>query len=134
MAVYHRLTVKELISLSPGFDWEKFFDGVGVPGIQSLDVSVPPFIRAMESVIVQSSLDDIKSYLTATLVTDRSIILPSKFQEETFDFYGRILSGAKEMRARWKRCTDQTDNALPDALGQRFVEKTLGEEGHEAHA
>jgi endothelin-converting enzyme/putative endopeptidase len=33
------------------------------------------------------------------------------------------------MRARWKRCTDQTDNVLPDALGQRFVEKTLGEEG-----
>jgi putative endopeptidase len=129
MAVYHRLTVKELISLSPGFDWEKFFEGVGAPGIQSLDVSVPPFIRAMESVIVQSSLDDIKSYLTASLLTDRSIILPSKFQEETFDFYGRILSGAKEMRARWKRCTDQTDNLLPDALGQRFVEKTLGEEG-----
>jgi len=129
IAVYHRLTVKELISLSPGFDWEKFFEGVGVPGVQSLDVSVPPFVRAMESVIVQSSLDDIKSYLTATLVTDHSIILPSKFQEETFDFYGRILSGAKEMRARWKRCTDQTDNSLPDALGQRFVEKTLGEEG-----
>jgi putative endopeptidase len=133
MAVYHRLTVKELISLSPGFDWESFFAGVGVPGIESpnasLDVSVPPFIRAMESVIVESSLDDIKSYLTATLVTDRSIILPTKFQEETFDFYGHILSGAKEMRARWKRCTDQTDNALPDALGQRFVEKTLGEEG-----
>jgi endothelin-converting enzyme/putative endopeptidase len=129
MAVYHRLTVKELISLSPGFDWEKFFEGVGVPSIQSLDVAVPPFVRAMESVIVQSSLDDIKSYLTVTLVTDRSIILPAKFQEETFDFYGRILSGAKEMRARWKRCTDQTDNSLPDALGQRFVEKTLGEEG-----
>jgi putative endopeptidase len=128
-AVYHRLAVKELISLSPGFDWEKFFEGVGVPGIQSLDVSVPPFIRAMESVIVQTSLEDIKSYLTSTLLTDRSIILPTKFQEETFDFYGRILSGAKEMRARWKRCTDQTDTALPDALGQRFVEKTLGEEG-----
>jgi putative endopeptidase len=128
-AVYHRLTVKELISLSPGFDWENFFSGVGAPGIQSLDVSVPPFIRAMESVIVQTSLDDIKSYLTATLITDRSLILPTKFQEETFDFYGRILSGAKEMRARWKRCTDSTDNSLPDALGKQFVEKTLGEEG-----
>lgn len=128
-AVYHRLTVKELISLSPGFDWEKFFEAVGVPGIQSLDVSVPPFIRAMESVIVETSLDDIKSYLTATLLKDRSIILPARFQEETFDFYGRILSGAKELRARWKRCTDQTDAALPDALGKLFIEKTLGPEG-----
>ena len=128
-AVYHRLTVKELISLAPDFDWEKFFEGVGVPGIKSLDVSIPPFMRAMESVIVESSLDDLKSYLTVTLLTDRSLILPTKYQEETFDFYGRTLAGAKEMRARWKRCTDSTDNALPDALGERFVEKTLGEEG-----
>jgi len=128
-AVYHRLTIQELISLSPGFDWEKFFEGVGVAGLKTLDVSVPPFIRAVESVIVESSLDDIKSYLTATLLTDRSMILPTKFQEETFNFYGRTLSGAKEMRPRWKRCTDQTDAALPDALGQRFIEKTLGAEG-----
>jgi putative endopeptidase len=128
-AVYHRLTVKELISLSPGFDWESFFSGVGAPGIQSLDVSVPPFVRAMESVIVETSLDDIKSYLTTTLLTDRSIVLPAKFQEETFNFFGHTLSGAKEMRARWKRCTDLTDNSLPDALGKQFVEKTLGEEG-----
>ncbi len=33
------------------------------------------------------------------------------------------------MRARWKRCVDQVDSQLSDALGQKFVDKTLGEEG-----
>jgi endothelin-converting enzyme/putative endopeptidase len=51
------------------------------------------------------------------------------FEREFFDFFGRNLGGAKEMRARWKRCTDQVDNQLPDALGRMFVEKTLGDEG-----
>src|SRR4029077_10092350 len=37
--------------------------------------------------------------------------------------------GTKEMRARWKRCVDLTDSQLPDALGRKFVEQTLGPEG-----
>ena len=60
--VYHKLTVKELVSLSPTFDWPRFFEAVGAPPIESLNVDVPPFIRAMESVLVQSSLDDLKTY------------------------------------------------------------------------
>ena len=56
-------------------------------------------------------------------------MLPASFSEEDFKFYGKILTGQKEIRARWKRCVDATDNLLPDALGRTFVEKTLGEEG-----
>ena len=33
------------------------------------------------------------------------------------------------MRPRWKRCVDLTDEQLPDALGRKFVETTLGAEG-----
>ncbi len=127
--VYHKLSVKELISLAPGFDWQKFFDATGAPAFESLDVSVPPFVRAMESVIVESSLDDLKTYLTWNLLIGSRGNLPTAFEREFFDFFGRNLGGAKEMRARWKRCTDQVDNQLPDALGRMFVEKTLGEEG-----
>ena len=66
--VYHKLTVKELTSLAPEFDWPKFFAGVGAPPIESLNVDVPAFIRAMESVLVQTSLDDLKTYLTWNLL------------------------------------------------------------------
>lgn len=127
--VYHKLTVKELISLAPTFDWAKFFEGVGSPALQSLNVDVPPFVRAMESLLVQSSLDDLKTYLAWHLAHDSSDVLPLKFQQETFEFYGKTLAGRKEMQARWKRCVDQVDGQLSDALGQKFVEKTLGEDG-----
>jgi putative endopeptidase len=127
--VYHKMTVKELISLGPTFDWVKFFEGTGAPPIASLNVDFPPFIRALESLLVQTSLDDIKTYLAWHLVHDSTIMLPMSFQQETFDFYGKTLNGAKEMRARWKRCVDMTDGQLPDALGEKFIEKTLGEEG-----
>ncbi len=51
------------------------------------------------------------------------------FEQESFNFYGKILRGTKEMRPRWKRCVDLTDQQLPDALGRKFVETTLGAEG-----
>src|SRR6202023_1352724 len=127
--VYHKLSMKELISLSPGFDWQKFFDGVGAPAFDSLDVSVPPFVRAMESAIVESSVDDLKAYLTWHYLLGQRGNLPSAFEREFFEFYGKTISGAKEVRARWTRCTDQVDGQLPDALGRKFIEKTLGEEG-----
>jgi putative endopeptidase len=127
--VYHKMTVKELSSLGPTFDWPRFFEDTGAPRIESLNVDFPPFIRAMESVLVQTSLDDLKTYLAWHLVHDSAPVLPTSFVEENFNFYGRTLSGTKEMRARWKRCVDQVDGQLPDALSQKFVEKTLGEEG-----
>ncbi len=121
--------MKELISLGPTFDWQKFFEGAGAPALSSLNVDVPPFIRAMESILVQTSLDDLKTYLSWQLMHDSSGVLPQSFQQESFDFFGKTLAGAKEMRARWKRCVDQVDSQLSDALGQKFVDKTLGEEG-----
>ncbi|HTS75976.1 MAG TPA: M13 family metallopeptidase [Bryobacteraceae bacterium] len=127
--MYHKLGVKELVSLGPAFDWPNFFIAAGSPSFDSLNVDVPAFIEAMNSVLNSTSLDDLKSYLTATLATDLSSELPTRFQQENFDFFRKTLSGAKEIEARWKRCVDEVDRNLPDALGRKFVEKTLGEEG-----
>ena len=127
--IYHKLTTKELISLAPTIDWPKFFEGAGAPPIESLNVDVPSFMRTLEAVLVKTSLDDLKSYLAWHLLRDSSSVLPASFQEESFEFYGKTLAGAKAMRPRWKRCVDRVDRDLGDALGQKFVEKTLGEEG-----
>jgi len=127
--VYHKLTVAELSALAPAFDWVKFFESLGAPAIESLNVSVPDFARTMNTVLEQQPLEDLKTYLTWDLVRDNSQFLPASFQQASFDFYEKTLRGAKEMRARWKRCVDLTDQQLPDALGKTFVEKTLGETG-----
>src|SRR5262249_6016089 len=61
--VYHKMTVKELEELAPEFDWARFFKAVGAPPIENLDVSVPPFEKALNGVIEKSTLDDLKTYL-----------------------------------------------------------------------
>ena len=110
------------------FDWVKFFR-TWAPPIQSLNVYVPDFFRAMDGVLKQQPMEDLKTYLTWNLIHANILFLPAAFQQTTFNFYDKTLRGAKEMRARWKRCVDITDQQLPDALGKTFVDKTLGDAG-----
>jgi endothelin-converting enzyme/putative endopeptidase len=127
--LYHKMTLRELDALGSGFAWARFFKEAGAPSLQSLNVDVPDFIKGMNAAIASASIGDLKAYLTWNLVRDSANALSLPFEEESFNFYGKVLRGAKEMRPRWKRCVDLTDQQLPDALGRKFVETTLGAEG-----
>ena len=127
--LYHPMTLREIEASSPDFGWEKFFTGIGAPKMARLNADVPEFLKSMNSVLAKSSLDDLKAYITWNVLRETAPMLPTAFEEESFNFFSKTLQGAKEMRPRWKRCVSQTDSQLPDALGRRFVETTLGEEG-----
>ena len=127
--LYHKKTLKELDDLGSGIAWAKFFRAVGAPRFQALNVDVPEFIQAVNMAVASHSLEDLKAYLTWNLVRESANALALPFEQESFNFYGKTLRGAKEMRPRWKRCVDLTDQQLPDALGRKFVETTLGAEG-----
>jgi endothelin-converting enzyme/putative endopeptidase len=129
--IYHKYTVPELISLSPGIDWRKFFTGMGLPGLESLNVYYPPFVRQIESVTVQNTLDDLKTYVSWHVMTSSAEMLSHPLVEEDWSFFAKTLRGAEQMRPRWKRCVDHTDNLLGDALGQKYVDQTFGVEGKE---
>ncbi len=127
--VYHKLGVGELESLAPAFRWPQYFAGTGAPAFQSLNVAWPDFFQAMSAEIQSASLDDWKTYLIWHTLHSHARILPAAFVEENFNFYGKVLTGTTEMRVRWKRCVDYTDQELGEALGKKYVERTFGAEG-----
>ena len=49
-------------------------------------------------------------------------MLPKAFVDEQFDFFGKTLTGATELRPRWKRCVRFTNSDLGEALGKAYVE------------
>ena len=89
----------------------------------------PTSSRQWTRQIQKTSLDDWKIYLAWHLLHSEAPLLPTAFVKENFNFYGKTLTGAKEMRPRWKRCVDFTDSQLGEALGRKFVERTFGAEG-----
>ncbi len=127
--VYHKMTRQELEALGSGFQWNDYFRDTGAPAFQSMNVSWPDFIKGMDEEVQKTPLDDWKTYLTWHLLHSEARILPTPFAEENFNFYGKTLTGATQMRPRWKRCVDFTDSQLGEALGQKYVERTFGAEG-----
>jgi putative endopeptidase len=130
--VYHKMPRRELItSLNPSFAWPKYLSETSTPPIETLNVAVPDFLTRLDFLIKNTSLDDWKAYLTWHLVHSQAALLPTPFVNENFNFYGKTLTGAKELRPRWKRCVSFVDGDLGEALGQKYVERTLGAEGKE---
>jgi putative endopeptidase len=129
--IYHPMQRGDVAKLAPVFSWEQYYIGTKAPPFQEIVVSHPEFFKAVDRLIQTAPLDDWKIYLDWHLIHSSAVLLPSAFLKENFDFYGRTLTGAKEMRPRWKRCVEFTDNQLGEALGRKYVEKTFGAEGKE---
>jgi endothelin-converting enzyme/putative endopeptidase len=122
---FHKMSVKELVALSPSIDWPKYFAGMGAPHFADLDVSVPDFFKSVDAVLRNSSLADLKSYLRWHLVHSEAPFLARAFVDENFHFFGQTLTGAGELQPRWKRCVQAVDNNLGFALGQEYVEQAF---------
>jgi putative endopeptidase len=127
--LYHKMTTKELASLSPAFSWEAFFKESGAPAFPSLNVIVPDFVKGMNAVIERTDVASLKTYLRWHVLSANAPLLSKPFVDQNFDFYGKTMTGAAEIQPRWKRCVQAVDGDLGDALGERYVALTFGAEG-----
>jgi putative endopeptidase len=118
--VYHLMKVAELNAISPSFEVKRYLAGIK-----------PEFVKNLSKVIDATSLDDLKTYMKWQYLNDSAAMLPQAFVEENFAFFRKELLGAKQLRPRWNRCVLATDAALGEALGQKYVEITFGQQGKE---
>jgi putative endopeptidase len=127
--VDHMTKKAELLALTPGFGWDAYFAGVAAPPMAELNVTWPDFFKGLQAVVADTDLGALKSYLRWQTLRASAPLLPAAFVNENFAFYGKTLTGAKELRPRWKRCVQLVDAHLGEALGERYVEATFGAEG-----
>ena len=123
VANYNKMELAQLKQLAPDVAWEAYFAARGLTNLASLNVAQPDFFKAASSLLTTVPLADWKTYLRWQLINSAAPYLSSRFETENFNFYGRTLTGAKEMLPRWRRCVAATDNALGEALGEVYVQK-----------
>jgi endothelin-converting enzyme/putative endopeptidase len=121
-ATDHRTTFENLRKLAPSVDWSGYFQNAGLPH-GDLNVQEPKFLQEVDRQMREVSLADWKTYLKWHLLDSSAPFLAAPFVEEHFNFQGRYLNGAKEMKPRWKRCVESEDALLGEALGKKYVEK-----------
>jgi len=119
--IYHMETLTAFAAGAPAIDAADYVRDIGSPAIQQLNVVSPEFFAAIGKTIGDTSLDTIRAYLRVHLADSFSMDLPTAFDEEHFNFYGRELEGTPEQQARWKRCVHATDASLGEDLGKFYV-------------
>jgi putative endopeptidase len=92
-----------------------------------LIVGQPEFFAGLESALSSATLPTLRDYLRIRLIDAYAPYLSTAFDTEHFDFYGRVLSGQKEQRPRWKRALDAQNEALGMVLGRIFVKEYFPE-------
>ncbi|MGB7172550.1 MAG: M13 family metallopeptidase [Candidatus Acidiferrales bacterium] len=129
---YHKMDIAQFQSMTPDFSWSAYLEDIGYPGVKEVNVGQPDFFKSLNDQLTSTSLSDWKIYLRWHLVNAAAPALSSKFVDENFDFFGKTLTGAKELQPRWKRCVQMTDRELGEALGQKYVEKAFPPEAKAA--
>ncbi len=123
--ISHPMKRQELQALTPAFQWDAYLKDLGLASLGDINVTEPKFFQEVNGLIGTASLDDIKTYLRFHLANDVAPSLSTPFVRASFDFYGTYLNGAKELSPRWKRCVEDIDRDLGEALGEVFVRRVF---------
>jgi len=118
---YNKLTTAELVTLSPAFNWNRYFADLGVGDPGSINVNQPIFVKEISNMLKSVPVEDWKVYLKWNLINETASYLSSNFEQASFDFYSKAMTGTEVMRPRWKRVLGVTSSALSEALGQLYV-------------
>lgn len=128
---YHKLLVSELDNQVAPFAWNIYFDELGAAGIDSLNVSQIEPVKAAIAIIERDPIEVLKDYLSWKVINSAANYLSDDFVNANFEFYGRTMSGSKELRPRWRRTIDAVNGAMGEAVGQLYVEKYFPAEAKE---
>jgi putative endopeptidase len=125
---YNKMTVVDLEMQFGNILWENYFKQVGVKDIQNVIVSQPNFLKVASEQLKTISIDEWKVYLKWRLIDTYASELSSDFVNQNFDFYGKTLSGTKEMKPRWKRALSKINGNIGQLLGKAFVDRHFSKE------
>ena len=125
-ANYHKMTYTQLISDFPGIDWGNVFLASGFPAFDYVDVGQPEPIHAVEKILAETPLDDLKTYAEAKVISGATSKLSDDFRKASFELR-KAMVGSKQDQPRWKRAVAVVSDRLGEAIGKMYVEKYFPE-------
>jgi putative endopeptidase len=122
---YNKMDRTQVKALMPAFDWELYLTDGQIPSIvlDSVIVQQPSFFEGLGSILASFDPDTWKAWLKWHIISGAAPYLSDEFAQESFDFFGKTLSGTPELRERWKRAVSMIEGSLGEAVGKVYVQK-----------
>ncbi len=121
-AIYHMMTVAEVDKAYPNFAISRYLTDRGQESIKSLNLAMPEFFKAANSLMTEVSLEQWKIYLKWHLIDAYSSYLSKPFVDQNFKM-ATALTGTEKLLPRWKRVVNTENGALGFAIGKMYVDK-----------
>jgi putative endopeptidase len=119
----HPWTRAELEQQAPGMDWGAFLRAAALDGQPRFIVWQPTALTGLAALVKREPVATWKDYLAARALDRAAPFLTKAFADESFAFYGTVLTGTPQQRARWKRGLGVVDVALGEAVGRIYVQR-----------
>jgi putative endopeptidase len=121
--LYNIRTLDQLQADYPAINWKQYFNLMGTPTVEWVILTEPKVMAVANDLMTNLKEQQMRDYMAGLLITGASSYLSDDFGETSFDFYGRMLSGQKERKPRWKRALGLPNGLLGEAVGEVYVSK-----------
>jgi endothelin-converting enzyme/putative endopeptidase len=120
---YNPMTLPELQKMVPAVNWVDYFSGLGFKKIDTIIVSQPRYMLALQTIFSGDKLEECKQYMRWCLLGRTAGQLSNKISDANFDFYGKTLNGTKKRRPLEERALQTVNGSIGEALGKLYVDK-----------
>lgn len=119
--ILNTYSLEKLSEATPDFDVAAV--AAAHTGDEKMSVSVDnlSFFDTMASLVAVTPLDTLRAYVRIRLVASITAYLPKRFDETSFEFYGKTLGGQKEQKERWKRVLGTATVSIRDQISRLYV-------------
>lgn len=128
---YNPTAIADLKKNTPSIQWEKYFAGIGITKLDTVNVAQPRYMTALEKTFTEKKVEAWKEYLKWSLLNRTASTLSTDIENANFDFYGKTLTGALKQRPREEVALQVINGATGEALGKLYVEKLFPAEAKE---
>lgn len=125
---YNPMTVADLQKLTPAINWNAYLSGIGIGKVDTLIVSQPRYMEALQQLLSQNKVEDWKAYMKWTLLNKSTGVLSTDIETANWEFYSKTLRGALKEEKRDKNALQTVNGTVGEALGKLYVEKMFPEE------
>lgn len=124
---FNKTTYNQLQKDYPAVDWPSYAAQLNWQPSDRITVDQPEFLAFVADAMHNTPLETWKTYLKWRLLTSSLGKISEKYAELSFSFFGKVLSGTKEMQPLWKRVVLAADSAIGEATGRLYAEKHFPE-------
>ncbi|QBG37175.1 M13 family metallopeptidase [Litorilituus sediminis] len=123
VALYNKIPTAKLTDIMPDFNWQGFMKEAGVADIDGLVVTQIDYMKALNDIIKDTSLDTWKTFLRWGVVNSNASRLTQAIDEQNFEFYGKTLRGVKAQQPMWRRGVNVVNANIGEVVGKVYVKK-----------